>query len=157
LASHIHLAMHMLTHCRRLELHQYTHLPQLTELRKTEDPRLSFSTPEFKDAQRTFTDNFKVVSDWTDSGQRIAPHAWTLRLHARLLLICSATLVARWSGRWSRTTLGACRSCASWTSRCAFDLPALHQHGMDTDSLTFCTTTLHCALQVDVNGKPWQS
>ena len=33
---------------------------QLEEMRKNEDPRLSFSTPEFKEAQRIFTDNFKV-------------------------------------------------------------------------------------------------
>jgi len=30
-------------------------------LRKHEDPRLSFSTPEFREAQRVFTDNFKVT------------------------------------------------------------------------------------------------
>jgi hypothetical protein len=35
--------------------------PQLQDIKKNEDPRLSFSTPEFKEAQRTFTDNFKVV------------------------------------------------------------------------------------------------
>lgn len=29
-------------------------------MRKNEDPRLSFSTPEFKEAQRIFTDAFKV-------------------------------------------------------------------------------------------------
>ena len=29
-------------------------------MRKNEDPRLSFSTPEFKEAQRIFTDGFKV-------------------------------------------------------------------------------------------------
>lgn len=33
---------------------------QLEDMRKNEDPRLSFSTPEFKEAQRIFTDNFKV-------------------------------------------------------------------------------------------------
>ena len=33
---------------------------QLEEMRKNEDPRLSFSTPEFKEAQRIFTDGFKV-------------------------------------------------------------------------------------------------
>merc|ERR1711988_1210670 len=31
----------------------------LDEMRKNEDPRVSFSTPEFKKAQRTFQDNFK--------------------------------------------------------------------------------------------------
>jgi hypothetical protein len=30
-------------------------------MRKNEDPRLSFSTPEFKEAQRIFTDGFKVT------------------------------------------------------------------------------------------------
>ena len=35
-------------------------LVQLEEMRKNEDPRLSFATPEFKEAQRIFTDNFKV-------------------------------------------------------------------------------------------------
>ena len=33
---------------------------QLEEMRKNEDPRLSFSTPEFKEAQRTFTEGFKA-------------------------------------------------------------------------------------------------
>ena len=33
---------------------------QLEEMRKNEDPRLSFSTPEFKEAQRMFTDGLKV-------------------------------------------------------------------------------------------------
>ena len=33
---------------------------QLQDMRKNEDPRLSFSTPEFKEAQRVFTDNFKA-------------------------------------------------------------------------------------------------
>ncbi|KAI3425858.1 hypothetical protein D9Q98_007832 [Chlorella vulgaris] len=31
----------------------------LEEMRKNEDPRLSFSTPEFREAQRQFTDAFK--------------------------------------------------------------------------------------------------
>ena len=35
---------------------------QLEEMRKNEDPRLSFSTPEFKEAQRTFTEGFKVLT-----------------------------------------------------------------------------------------------
>ncbi|KDD73521.1 hypothetical protein H632_c2093p0 [Helicosporidium sp. ATCC 50920] len=36
------------------------HVKKLEEMRKNEDPRLSFSTPEFKEAQRIFTDGFKV-------------------------------------------------------------------------------------------------
>lgn len=35
------------------------HLHKLQSARASEDPRLSFSTPEFKEAQRTFTENFK--------------------------------------------------------------------------------------------------
>ena len=35
------------------------HVKKLEDLRKHEDPRLSFSTPEFREAQRIFTDNFK--------------------------------------------------------------------------------------------------
>jgi hypothetical protein len=45
------------------ETHTHTtaHLEmQLEDMRKNEDPRLSFSTPEFKEAQRIFTDGFKV-------------------------------------------------------------------------------------------------
>ncbi len=33
---------------------------QLEDMRQNEDPRLSFATPEFKEAQRVFTENFKV-------------------------------------------------------------------------------------------------
>jgi len=43
-------------------LHTHDSVLQLEEMRKNEDPRLSFSTPEFKEAQRMFTDNLKV---WT--------------------------------------------------------------------------------------------
>lgn len=39
-----------------------TRCVQLEEMRKNEDPRLSFSTPEFKEAQRMFSDGFKVPS-----------------------------------------------------------------------------------------------
>ena len=35
------------------------HVKKLEDMRKNEDPRLSFSTPEFKEAQRTLTDSFK--------------------------------------------------------------------------------------------------
>jgi hypothetical protein len=36
------------------------HVDKLKAHRKHEDPRLSFSTPEFKEASRIFTENFKV-------------------------------------------------------------------------------------------------
>merc|ERR1712060_659935 len=35
------------------------HTKKLSDQRKNEDPRLSFSTPEFREAQRIFTENFK--------------------------------------------------------------------------------------------------
>eukprot|EP00218_Dolichomastix_sp_CCMP3274_P016770 CAMPEP_0170133166 /NCGR_PEP_ID=MMETSP0033_2-20121228/1111_1 /TAXON_ID=195969 /ORGANISM="Dolichomastix tenuilepis, Strain CCMP3274" /LENGTH=123 /DNA_ID=CAMNT_0010368627 /DNA_START=15 /DNA_END=386 /DNA_ORIENTATION=- len=35
------------------------HTKRLSDQRKNEDPRLSFSTPEFREAQRIFTENFK--------------------------------------------------------------------------------------------------
>ena len=37
-------------------------------MRKNEDPRLSFSTPEFKEAQRIFTDAFKVSLCFASEG-----------------------------------------------------------------------------------------
>ena len=36
------------------------HEAYLRRIREAEDPRLSFSTPEFKEASRIFTQNFKV-------------------------------------------------------------------------------------------------
>ena len=44
------------------QIHSVPH--QLQDIRKNEDPRLSFSTPEFKEAQRVFTDSFKVRAMW---------------------------------------------------------------------------------------------
>eukprot|EP00240_Pyramimonas_obovata_P011745 CAMPEP_0118952246 /NCGR_PEP_ID=MMETSP1169-20130426/54524_1 /TAXON_ID=36882 /ORGANISM="Pyramimonas obovata, Strain CCMP722" /LENGTH=125 /DNA_ID=CAMNT_0006899449 /DNA_START=36 /DNA_END=410 /DNA_ORIENTATION=+ len=35
------------------------HTKKLEDMRKHEDPRLSFSTPEFRESQRIFTENFK--------------------------------------------------------------------------------------------------
>ncbi len=36
------------------------HTEKLAQYRKHEDPRLSFTTPEFKEASRIFSDNFKA-------------------------------------------------------------------------------------------------
>ena len=44
---------------------------QLEEMRQNEDPRLSFATPEFKEAQRVFTDNFKVCQGVPQGGGRV--------------------------------------------------------------------------------------
>jgi hypothetical protein len=48
---------------------------QLEEMRKNEDPRLSFSTPEFKEAQRIFTGGLKVIG--------IDPTVWQHRSFRR--------------------------------------------------------------------------
>lgn len=37
-------------------------MKKLADIRKNEDPRMSFTTPEFKDAQRQFQDQFKARS-----------------------------------------------------------------------------------------------
>lgn len=55
---------------------------QLEEMRKNEDPRLSFSTPEFKEAQRIFTGGLKVISMISTGRQ----HAVVVHLTHGLLL-----------------------------------------------------------------------
>ena len=37
------------------------HTKKLRDMRKNEDPRLSFCTPEFREAQRVFQENYKKV------------------------------------------------------------------------------------------------
>ncbi len=54
---------------------------QLEEIRKNEDPRLSFATPEFKEAQRTFTEHFKVGQNTMPRAEQHAaapPKGWPL-------------------------------------------------------------------------------
>ena len=36
------------------------HTKRLEQMREHEDPRLSFTTPEFKEAQRVFQENYKA-------------------------------------------------------------------------------------------------
>ncbi|ABO97260.1 predicted protein [Ostreococcus lucimarinus CCE9901] len=40
------------------------HTEKLEKMREFEDPRLSFTTPEFKEAQRIFQENFKAKKLW---------------------------------------------------------------------------------------------
>eukprot|EP00873_Tetraselmis_striata_P046616 jgi/Tetstr1/466880/TSEL_011335.t1 len=54
------------------------HVEKLSELRKNEDPRLSFSTPEFKKAQRTFTDNFKKNFGRPVEWAMVKEHDWSM-------------------------------------------------------------------------------
>ena len=50
---------------------------QLEDLRKHEDPRLSFSTPEFREAQRIFTDNFKKNFGKPVEWAFVKKHEWS--------------------------------------------------------------------------------
>ena len=59
--------------------------PQLQDRGRNEDPRLTFSTPEFKEAQRVFTDNFKVLTGGQAQGEgRIQP-----AVYHRFYLACT--------------------------------------------------------------------
>jgi len=53
------------------------HVKKLEDLRKHEDPRLSFSTPEFREAQRIFTDNFKKNFGKPVEWAFVKQHAWS--------------------------------------------------------------------------------
>merc|ERR1712188_74769 len=53
------------------------HVKKLEDLRKHEDPRLSFSTPEFREAQRIFTDNFKKNFGKPVEWAFVKKHAWS--------------------------------------------------------------------------------
>lgn len=54
-----------------------THLKKLEDMRKNEDPRLSFSTPEFKEAQRIFTDAFKKNFGKPVEWALVKDYAWS--------------------------------------------------------------------------------
>ncbi len=53
------------------------HVKKLEDLRKHEDPRLSFSTPEFREAQRIFTDNFKKNFGKPVEWAFVKKHEWS--------------------------------------------------------------------------------
>ncbi|KAI8102684.1 hypothetical protein M9434_005483 [Picochlorum sp. BPE23] len=53
------------------------HIKKLEDMRKNEDPRLSFSTPEFKEAQRTFTDAFKKNFGKPVEWALVKDYAWS--------------------------------------------------------------------------------
>lgn len=53
------------------------HIKKLEDMRKNEDPRLSFSTPEFKEAQRVFTENFKKNFGRPVEWGLIKDYAWS--------------------------------------------------------------------------------
>jgi hypothetical protein len=98
---------------------------QLQELKRMEDPRLSFSTPEFKEAQRVFTDNFKVCGGLLGQVQHMrSPLAAgvTVQQQCRLTAQCQAccrTWNEATSSVWTRRPQGSrchwcrCSGCAS--------------------------------------------
>eukprot|EP00890_Picochlorum_soloecismus_P006127 jgi/Picsp_1/6515/NSC_03859-R1_protein len=53
------------------------HIKKLEDMRKNEDPRLSFSTPEFKEAQRTFTEAFKKNFGKPVEWALVKDYAWS--------------------------------------------------------------------------------
>ncbi|KAL3152789.1 hypothetical protein ABBQ38_012373 [Trebouxia sp. C0009 RCD-2024] len=53
------------------------HIKKLEEMRKNEDPRLSFSTPEFKEAQRMFSDGFKKNFGKPVEWGMVKDHPWS--------------------------------------------------------------------------------
>ena len=136
---------------------------QLEEMRKNEDPRLSFSTPEFKEAQRIFTDNFKVSIKYSSMQQQCyaartrQTTAYALRSRPKTLdtpfVHCARkTLADRWSGRWSRITPGRHRSSGSWTILC---VPPQQTSSAMYHSWPSAKYMCSRAAQVDVDGKPW--
>lgn len=68
------------------------HVKKLEDMRKNEDPRLSFSTPEFKEAQRIFTDGFKVSKESSCMVLR------NIRMFNMSPNHCRKTLASQWSG-----------------------------------------------------------
>ena len=77
------------------------HEQYLRRMRQAEDPRLSFSTPEFKEASRVFTENFKVRAPRASRpacppSPRPAAGAGASRLRDDS---CVARSAARWTGR----------------------------------------------------------
>ena len=55
------------------------HTEKLKAHRKNEDPRLSFTTPEFKEASRVFTEAYKVrsvVFAYAPKGLHAQSYAW---------------------------------------------------------------------------------
>lgn len=61
--------------CARAAQEMRAHTDKLAAYRKHEDPRLSFTTPEFKEASRTFSDNFKARRGRAGAGARPAEDA----------------------------------------------------------------------------------
>ena len=59
------------------------------KLRKHEDPRLSFSTPEFREAQRIFTENFKKNFGRPVEWALVRKYPWSTPTLEKLDLCCN--------------------------------------------------------------------
>lgn len=71
------------------------HTARLAQYRKHEDPRLSFTTPEFKEASRQFQEAFKVRGP----GRVL----WCKDTRSHVCPVCTLarkTSASRWSGAW---------------------------------------------------------
>jgi hypothetical protein len=60
------------------------HIKKLEDMRKNEDPRLSFSTPEFREAQRIFTDRFKKNFDKPVEWAYMQKYPWSSKMLVKL-------------------------------------------------------------------------
>ena len=65
-------------------LEERRHTEQLEKSRKYEDPRLSFSTPEFKEAQRKFQQRFSVNFDRPIEYGMVKKYPWSTPTLQRL-------------------------------------------------------------------------
>ena len=141
---------------------------QLEEMRKNEDPRLSFSTPEFKEAQRIFTGGLKVI------------RMTNRRQHVVFAPSYACPAACTWH------TLEACSKCTPGNANIFlqgnFNKPVewglIKDHAWSTPQLRKLETPVSplqslvrqksvcscnamaadimlCPTQVDVDGKPW--
>ena len=104
------------------QIHSVPH--QLQDIRKNEDPRLSFSTPEFKEAQRVFTDSFKVRA------------MWRTRLSFGLPCVCARSKF--WLGRVAAAGL------KNWPSASIYEIHTLHLSLVKINCIP-CSLVLHIA------------
>uniref|UniRef100_A0A7S0V204 Uncharacterized protein n=1 Tax=Polytomella parva TaxID=51329 RepID=A0A7S0V204_9CHLO len=68
------------------------HAKKLEEERSREDPRLTFSTPEFKEAQRVFTDNFKKNFGRPVEWELVREFPWSTPTLRRIETVASSSL-----------------------------------------------------------------
>jgi len=95
------------------------HEAALRRHRQNEDPRLSFSTPEFKEASRIFTENFKARAKTPRAGRSASCNA--SRHTARKGRSCAASVAARVMRGIRRTGAARGGAAARWAWLLAVD------------------------------------